>query len=141
MHAFETLIRDHANVLRQSGAIAAALSDDRDAVSIRYLLDQFVADLLRHLAVEDHEIYPCLLASDDAGEASLAADAIRRFDSLAGDVAAFDARWDAPAIAAHSADLHREFADLTHRIGERIRTEDLLLYPMALRAAHIRLRE
>lgn len=140
MHAFETLIRDHEDLLRQAKAIFAALNEHQGAPAIRGLLDTFIVDLSRHLAIEDDEIYPHLLRSSDAGEAELAGEAIGRFASLATELTRFHHRWSPGAIAERPDILADDFHVLINRIGARIRTEDELLYPMALRAAHIRLR-
>ena len=93
-----------------------------------------------HLELEDREIYPLLLASRDAGQRITAAEAIAAYAHVAGTWRDLTARWDAAAIAADRDGFAAALGSFLDTLGGRVRAENEILYPMALRAAHIRLR-
>ncbi|WP_052134195.1 hemerythrin domain-containing protein [Sphingomonas sp. 37zxx] len=140
MYSFERLIREHKAIGVLAGELMRAAQGAADAEGGRRALSALATELCDHLANEDADIYPLLILSKDEGAAAMARDAIAVHQSLAADFTAYAAHWTQDAIAA---DWER-FADATdglmQRLGNRIRTENELLYPLALRAAHISLR-
>lgn len=98
------------------------------------------SDLAGHLATEDTDIYPQLILSSDEGAADAARRSTRQFETLAADWSVYQARWTGDAIGADWDGFVADSTALLDRLDRRIQTENDLLYPLALRAAHIRLR-
>jgi hypothetical protein len=138
--SFERLIRDHSAIAAASAALVRTLQAQGTPAELAADVEQLDGALTPHLALEDEQIYPLLLASNDAGQRVTAREAIAAYAALSSRWQAFVAEWDDAAIAA---DRDRFAADLDlilRMIQGRVRSENETLYPMALRAAHIRLR-
>ena len=88
------------------------------------------ATLIGHLKSEDWVLYPRLLASPDRAVAGSA----RAFgDEMGGMAAAYNqhcSRWTADAIAADWSGYCRESGTLIDALANRIRRENLELYPL-----------
>lgn len=140
MHSFERLIRDHGVIAAAAASLVDALQAKAAPAELAAAVTRLDAVLTPHLAIEDEQIYPLLLASKDAGQRVTAREAIEAYAALGASWRTFVAKWDEPAIAA---DRERFAADLDvilEMIWGRVRSENETLYPMALRGAHIRLR-
>jgi iron-sulfur cluster repair protein YtfE (RIC family) len=140
MLSFEGLMHDHAAIFAGVRRIVHEIEVEAGTAALAASLDHLDSLLTPHLAVEDEQIYPLLLSGRDAGQRIAAEEAIHAFSTLAADWGAFVAAWDAPAIAAHRADFLLALQALLDTLQRRVRAENEILYPMALRAAHIRLR-
>ena len=77
----------------------------------------------------------------DEGTASAARDAVKKFETLAADWSAYVARWSRDAIRNDPAGFAEASTAILTRLAARVKVEDDLLYPLALRAAQITLRE
>lgn len=140
MHSFEDLMHDHGAIFAAVRAFVRELEGDGGPATLAASLRQLDALLVPHLAIEDGQIYPLLLASDDAGERIMAQEAISAFATLAADWGRFAAAWNEVAIAADRSGFTTQLQALLDTLQRRVRAENEILYPMALRAAHIRLR-
>lgn len=138
--SFEQLIAEHRRIDGHARALTRAIEQRAGATALHALLGALRIELTAHLATEDEAIYPLLIASPDQGAASAAREAVAQFATLAAEWDAFFARSTRAAIARDEDAFARDYARLLDRLGGRIRCENELLYPMALRAAHIRLR-
>ena len=140
MLSFEDLMHDHSAIFAAVRAIVREMEDGSGPAELAAGLNHLDSLLTPHLAIEDGQIYPLLLAGDDSGQRIMAEEAINAYASLAVDWSAFAAAWDEPAIAADRAGFVAGLQALLDTLQNRVRAENEILYPMALRAAHIRLR-
>lgn len=140
MLSFEDLMHDHSAIFAMVRDLVREIENGTGAATLSTGLGQLDSLLTPHLAIEDEQIYPLLLASDDAGQRIMAEEAINAFASVASDWNTFVAIWDETAIAAHRDGFVTGLQSLLDTLQHRVRAENEILYPMALRAAHIRLR-
>ena len=141
MYSFERLIAEHAEITARARTLTRAIEGGADADAQHAALCALATDLADHLAREDADIYPRLMMSADEGAASAARDAVRRFETLAADWAVYVARWPRDAIHADPQGFAEDSAAILARLDARVKVENDLLYPLALRAAQITLRE
>lgn len=140
MLSFERLMHDHSAIFAAARALGQAVAADADPVDLAVGVRRLDSVLAPHLALEDQEIYPLLLASRDAGQGIMAAEAIAAYAHVAETWRDFTAHWNAAAIAADRAGFGEALEAFLNALGGRVKTENEILYPMALRGAHIRLR-
>lgn len=140
MLSFERLMHDHSAIFAAARTLGQAVTDQADATDLAIGVKRLDAVLAPHLALEDLEIYPLLLASRDAGQRIMAEETIAAYAHVADAWRSFAVRWDAKAIQADRAGFGAALTSFLDTLGGRVRTENEILYPMALRAAHIRLR-
>jgi hypothetical protein len=136
---YQTLMAEHDRLVVQIDAFERSV-ESGDPVAIHRDFARLSAELIVHLAKEDSAIYPRLIAGDDIASSEAALAVIEEFRDLAADWTALIGWASLEAIRmepAHFADWSRE---LVERLRGRVRRENELLYPQALRAAHIRLR-
>lgn len=141
MYSFERLIGEHAEITALARTLTRAIEAGEDADAKHAALIALADDLTDHLAREDADIYPRLMMSADEGAASAAREAVRKFETLAADWAVYVTRWSRDAIDADARGFAEDSADILARLAARVKVENDLLYPMALRAAQITLRE
>ena len=134
-----TLMEEHDRLMALGRAFARAL-DGGESEAIHASFAALTAELVGHLAREDSMIYPRLIAGDDAASSAAARDVIAEFQDLATDWTALTAEAAAGGIAADPAGFTTRSRALLARLEGRVKRENELLYPQALRAAHIRLR-
>jgi len=136
---YHTLMAEHDRLVVQVTALEAAI-DTGDGVAIHHAFATLSSELVAHLAKEDSMIYPRLIAGDDAETSAAAREVIDEFRDLAADFGALVGWATADAIMAQPERFADEARGLLVRLRGRVRRENELLYPQALRAAHIRLR-
>jgi hypothetical protein len=141
MVSFERLIREHRGISARAADLRRAVAGPADARLGMEALERLIEDLAGHLATEDCDIYPALVLSRDAGTAAMAREVIDEFRTLETDWNAYVARWDGDAIAADWQGFASDTRTVLDRLDQRVRTENELLYPMALRSACITLRD
>jgi hypothetical protein len=140
MLSFEDLMHDHSAIFAAVRVIVQEVEGEAAPAILAASLAHLDSLLTPHLAIEDGEIYPLLLAGGDAGQRIMAEEAINAYASLAADWSAFAADWDESAIAAGRTRFVAGLQALLGTLQNRVRAENEVLYPMALRGAHIRLR-
>lgn len=138
--SYERLIRDHGVIAAAAAALVRGLQAEASPAELVEAVKRLDAVLTPHLAIEDEQIYPLLLASKDAGQRVTAREAIEAYAALSASWRTFVAKWDEAAIAADQARFTADLDAILEMIQGRVRSENETLYPMALRAAHIRLR-
>lgn len=141
MYSFERLIGEHAEITVLARTLARTIEADENADTKHAALAALADDLADHLAREDADIYPRLMTSADEATASAARDAVAKFETLAADWTIYVARWSRDAIDADAQGFAADSANILARLAARVKVENDLLYPMALRAAQITLRE
>jgi hypothetical protein len=134
-----TLMEEHDQLMVLGRAFARAL-DAGDADAIHAAFAALTAELVGHLAREDSMIYPRLIAGDDTATSEAAQGVIAEFQDLAADWTALARDASAGLIATDPAGFAARSRGLLSRLEGRVKRENELLYPQALRAAHIRLR-
>ncbi|WP_136942375.1 hemerythrin domain-containing protein [Sphingomonas baiyangensis] len=139
--SFERLIREHRAIAELATVLRATIADDAAPDVMCAALEALSDQLVSHLATEDADIYPQLMLSADEGAAAAAREAIAAFETLAADWRDYAAHWTSGAIEADCEGFAEATAAILDRLDARVRSENELLYPMALRAAHIRLRD
>lgn len=134
-----TLMAEHDRLVMQGTSLERAI-DAGDGASICRAFARLNAELVAHVAKEDAMIYPRLIAGEDAATSAAALEVIDEFRDLGADWKAL-IDWATPeAIVAQPDRFAEEVRGLLARLRGRVRRENELLYPQALRAAHIRLR-
>ena len=134
-----TLMAEHDRLVAYGVALEKAI-DAGEGAAICHAFARLNAELVAHVAKEDAMIYPRLIAGEDAATSAAAREVIDEFRDLGADWTALVV-WATPdAIVAQPERFADEARDLLARLGGRVRRENELLYPQALRAAHIRLR-
>jgi len=139
MISFEALIREHDELDAMAIALQASVehSDIDGAIAQRALL---AAALSAHLEREDAHVYPKLMACTDGATAMTAQTFADQFLNLAEDWRAHLEAWNGETARAHPSAFKSETNAILLRLRERIREENVLLYPTALRASVITLR-
>ncbi len=140
MLSFERLIGDHSAIAAAAAALVRALQEDALPAELAAGVKRLDAALTPHLAIEDEQIYPLLLASKDAGQRVTAREAIEAYAALSPRWRAFVTSWDEAAITTNRKGFAADLDQILQMIQGRVRSENETLYPMALRGAHIRLR-
>ncbi|VXC82405.1 hemerythrin domain-containing protein [Sphingomonas sp. AX6] len=141
MYSFERLIREHAEITTLARTLTRAIEAGESANARYVALKALAHDLADHLAREDADLYPALMLSVDEGAASAARDAVEKFETLATDWGDYTTRWTRDDIAADGPGFAAASAEILGRLAARVKVENDLLYPLALRAAQITLRE
>ena len=134
-----TLMQEHDRLV-VLGRLFARTLDEGAPGAIHDAFATLTAELVGHLEREDSMIYPRLIAGDDAASSAAAQQVINEFQDLAGDWTALAADALPEKIAADPAGFTDRSRALLVRLEGRVKRENELLYPQALRAAHIRLR-
>ena len=140
MLSFEDLMHDHGAIFAAVRELMQEIEAESPATQLAARLSHLDSLLTPHLAIEDEQIYPLLLASNDAGQRIMAEEAINAYASVASDWRTFVAAWPEPAIAADRTGFVTGLQTLLSTLQQRVKAENEILYPMALRAAHIGLR-
>lgn len=140
MLSFEDLMHDHSAIFAAVRVIVQEIEDEAAPAALSASLGHLDSLLTPHLAIEDGVIYPLLLTGNDAGQRIMAEEAINAFASVASDWSTFVVTWTEPAIAANRAGFVTQLHGFLDTLQRRVKAENEVLYPMALRGAHIRLR-
>jgi iron-sulfur cluster repair protein YtfE (RIC family) len=139
MTDYQTLMAEHDRLVVQIDAFERSV-EGGDHVAIHRAFAELSADLIAHLAKEDSNIYPRLIAGDDIASSDAALAVIEEFKDLAADWTVLIGWASLEAIKAEPVRFTSWSQELVERLRGRVRQENELLYPQALRAAHIRLR-
>ena len=103
-----------------------------DALPIALQLNRLVGLLRVHLAQEDVQLYPELIASGDPETARMALAYASEMGGLAGELELFAQRWSSSVgIAAAFAEFAEVTRELMLRLATRIERENRYLYPLA----------
>jgi len=138
---YETLMHEHDALDRLAEqldrAIGEASGPSTPALAAR---ERLSTALIAHVAKEDSAIYPRLIGGNDASAAAAAQEVIHEFRDLMVDWIDYARDWDRDRALAEWDSFAAATRALLARLRGRIKRENELLYPLALRASHIRLR-
>lgn len=127
----ELLSAEHAQIDAIAVELLAIVARDDGAndsvASLRWRLNRH---LLVHLAREDNHVYPVLVKSADSRVARLASAFQAEMGGLAQDYLAYNARWEAAAIASDWPGFCTATRHIMNALRRRIRREERDLYPM-----------
>lgn len=139
-HEVRRLRAEHAALaaLAQRALDLVAAPGPVPPAAIAPLRDELRDTLIRHLKCEDWALYPRLKASGDPGLLELARGFVAEIGHLAGDFAAYDAKWTPARIAAEWTGFRRETAVLMKALQARIESEERDLYPVVERLGNAR---
>ena len=131
----ERLRAEHAAIETLSRfllALVAALHPPRptELAAVRGMLRD---TLVRHLKCEDWALYPRMQSSGDAEVMRIARIFVDEMGHIAGDFAAYDARWTPEAVEADWDAFRGETIGILDALGMRIEREEQQLYPLAER--------
>lgn len=137
--SYARLIGEHAEIASRAARLATATARS-EAAAVREALDELADALIEHLANEDREIHPRLMAARDGGVRISAQEARVRYETLAADWIALIEKWPSPRIESDREGFATESGALIERLYARIRDEDDLLYPAALASGQMALK-
>lgn len=141
MSSYEALVGEHEALAMLIATLRAELRAARPRPDRAFrTLKRLAKALAAHLAHEDREVYPELIASADPATSAIAQQFTRSFGALAEDWVAHLARWPTPPTAADWSEFARETLGMTARLKTRIAEENAVLYPVALAASVITFR-
>lgn len=140
MVSIERLIGEHAQISAQGDALLRSVATASPTM-LRTMIIALDTGLTAHLATEDLEVYPHLLAKGNMAQREAAEIAMGDFEQLAAEWRAYVDEWTANEI-----DSDRElFIEASKRVlsalSARVRIENEILYPLALSCGTITLRE
>ncbi|WP_422056305.1 hemerythrin domain-containing protein [Sphingomonas sp.] len=140
MVSIERLIDEHAQISACADALRRAVATASPTM-LRTTIVALDTHLIAHLATEDRDVYPHLLAKGDMAQREAAQIAMGDFDQLASEWRAYVEEWTADEI-----ENDRElFVEASKRVlsalSARVRIENEILYPLALACGTLTLRE
>ena len=135
MYPLTELSNQHDAALGMADRLIELIDDYRceeDALPIAVQFSKLVGLLCVHLAQEDVQLYPKLVASDDGKTAKLALAFVAEMGGLALELELLARRWSSSAVIAGD---FAEFAEATRelilQLAVRIERENRYLYPLA----------
>ncbi|MGL4313678.1 MAG: hemerythrin domain-containing protein [Sphingomonas sp.] len=127
----ELLSAEHAQIdaiaVELLAIIAGSDAPGEKLASLRWRLNRH---LLVHLAREDSHVYPLLVKAADIRLARLASAFQAEMGGLAQDYLAYNAQWDAAAVAKDWPGFCAATRHIMNALRRRIRREERDLYPM-----------
>ena len=131
----DSLRRDHVGLVDLAKRLEKRcqdLSGDGAAAEARQILGDLSGKLKVHLAMEDMNLYPFLLASDDAQASQLAKQFAGEMGGIADAFKAYVSKWPvARAIAQDPSGFQSQTMSVLKVLAKRIEAEDTQLYPVA----------
>ena len=140
MVSVERLIDEHAQISARSDALMRAVATASPTM-LRTMIVGLDTDLAAHLATEDLEVYPHLLAKGDLAQREAAEIAMGDFDQLAAEWRAYVDEWTADEIESDRELFIEASKRVLSALSARVRIENEILYPLALASGTITLRE
>ncbi|MDK2766256.1 MAG: hemerythrin domain-containing protein [Sphingomonas sp.] len=140
MVSIERLIDEHAQISARSNALLRAVATESPTM-LRTMIVALDTDLVAHLATEDLEVYPHLLARGDMAQREAAEIAMGDFDQLAAEWRAYVDEWTADEIESDRELFIEASKRVLSALSARVRIENEILYPLALSCGTITLRE
>jgi len=126
------LTTQHGRIIRLASALsgtAAVLKTSDDAVRVRELMNALNTALIEHLAIEDGELYPVLMQSDDPSVRDLAQHYVEDMGALSGVWAHYFAEWSQARILADRDRFASVTKGLIGALAHRVAREEDTLYP------------
>lgn len=136
----EILKAQHRRIVRLAsalGGVAEGLTTREDAARARELMGALNTALLEHLAIEDGELYPALMASEQPSVRQLAQDYVDDMGAVSGAWAHYFEEWSQDKILSDRGRFRAATTGLVGALAHRVAREDDTLYP-AMEAADAR---
>lgn len=140
MVSIERLIDEHAQISARSDALLRAIATASPTM-LRKMMVGLDTELAAHLATEDFEVYPHLLAKGNMAQREAAEIAMGDFDQLAAEWRAYVDEWTADEIEGDRELFVEASKRILSALSARVRIENEILYPLALSCGTITLRE
>lgn len=140
MVSIERLIDEHAQISARGNALLRAVATESPTM-LRTMIVGLDTELAAHLATEDLEVYPHLLAKGDMAQREAAEIAMGDFDQLAAEWRAYVDEWTADEIEGDRELFVEASKRILSALSARVRIENEILYPLALSCGTITLRE
>ena len=124
----------HASIARLARRLeeeSRSVSTPRGVTQVLATLESFTTELVEHLAMEDGELYPAMMASDDPVLSELAQRYFAEMGGITDLFGLYRSRWNAASITADPLRFTRETKLLIDGLFDRIRRENETLYPAA----------
>ncbi|MBB5770484.1 hypothetical protein HNP47_000453 [Brevundimonas vesicularis] len=134
----EVLKTQHGRIIRLASALsgtAAVLKTSDDATRARELMSALNVALTEHLAIEDGELYPVLVQSEDVSVRHLAEHYVEDMGALSGVWAHYFKEWTQARILADRDRFASVTKGLIGALAHRVAREEDTLYPTMLAAA------
>ena len=143
MYALTELRNQHDAAMCIADNLIELIDDyqcEADALLIAFQFNKLTGVLRVHLAQEDVQLYPRLIASDDPKTAKLALTYVSEMGDLANQLEVYARRWSSSTVIATGfANFAEATRELVLQLAFRIERENQHLYPLAgprvLRAA------
>ncbi|KIC61049.1 hypothetical protein RM53_00235 [Brevundimonas nasdae] len=135
----EVLKAQHGRIIRLASALggtAAVLKTSDDAIRVRELMSALNVALTEHLAIEDGELYPVLMQSDDVSVRDLAQHYVEDMGALSGVWAHYFMEWTQARILADRDRFASVTKGLIGALAHRVAREEDTLYPTMLAATN-----
>lgn len=140
MVSIERLIAEHAQIAARGDALIRAAASASPTM-LRTMIVALDTELVAHLATEDLEVYPHLLAKGDMAQREAAEIAMGDFDQLAAEWRAYVDEWTADEIEGDRELFVEASKRILSALSARVRIENEILYPLALASGTLTLRE
>lgn len=140
MVSIERLIDEHAQISARSDALLRAIATASPTM-LRKMMVGLDTELAAHLATENFEVYPHLLAKGNMAQREAAEIAMGDFDQLAAEWRAYVDEWTADEIEGDRELFVEASKRILSALSARVRIENEILYPLALSCGTITLRE
>ncbi len=131
----DNLRAHHKTILADLAALDGLLSPQtlaNQAKEARSLLSNLAGKITLHLAMEDTNLYPIMIASSDANAKAAAQSFKTEMGGLGQAFSAYIAKWpSASRIEANPNDFIRDTRGVTMALKQRIEKEEAKLYPLA----------
>lgn len=109
--------------------LAATLKTRGDAVDCRALIEGMNVHIVEHLIVEDTEVYPSLMVSEDHQMQALARDSFAEMGVILGAWKAYRQVWSVDRMLADQRQFSTSTGALMEALAMRIAMENDVLYP------------
>lgn len=139
--SYERLIAEHARIDVQVELLTELVGADQpDVAAVVIALSDLSGALSSHLAHEDSNIYPQMIAARNTELSEAASRFVEEFATLREDWGLYLSEWGSEAIAGDWQNFRAETRAILARLAKRVRAENDLLYPAAFRNGLIALR-
>lgn len=141
MANFANLMKDHDNIEALAFRLEAIVeSDTPNAEAALLAISELLAESASHRAKEDGQVYPALIEGKNLKMSQTVSEFVNEFADLSSSWVEYRQAWTPDAIAADWIHFRQETLPLMHRLRERVRRENEMIYPLALQTGAIRLR-
>ncbi len=139
---FKRLLDEHDQIDEALGALEALVNaETADPIGAMLALSKLAHELRVHLANEDSMLYTRLAVRLDPTYARAAVRFATEFAELRRDWDVYLREWQLDSIESDWPTFCAETAEMTLRLAERVRAENAILYPTALRVGLLALRK